>query len=146
MTSFHSADGRRNELRSGTRTPFRIVVAACCLLLTACAAQSTAARGGQRNLLTAADLARAGDVSLFQAIVMLRPTYLEVRPASMAGTKQAAPPQVYVGALQMMEGVEHLREIMAKNVQEVRYLEPREANARFGGNHGTGALLVTMLP
>jgi hypothetical protein len=146
MMIIRSADARRKRPLSRTRTPFRIVVAAYCLLLTACAAQSTAARGGQRNLLTSADLARAGDVSLFEAIRMLRPTYLEVRPASMAGTTQAAPIQVYVGSLQMMEGVEHLREIMAKNVQEVRFLEPREANARFGGNHGTGALLITMQP
>jgi hypothetical protein len=145
MTIIHSADKLRNGLFTRSRTPFRIVIVACCLLLTACAAQSTATRGGQRNLLTADDLARAGDVSLFEAINMLRPTFLQVRPASMAGTQQAAPLQVYVGPLQM-EGVEHLREIMAKNVQEVRYLEPREANARFGGNHGTGALLVTMQP
>lgn len=128
-----------------TRAPLRIVVAACCLLFVACAAQSAAARGGERNVLTTADLARAGDVSLYDAIRTLRPTFLQERPASMAGTLQKAPIQVYVGPLQM-EGVEHLREIMAKNVQEVRYLEPREANARFGGNHGTGALLITMQP
>jgi hypothetical protein len=146
MTIIRSADAGRKRMLTRTRTPIRIVVAACCLFLTACAAQNTAPRGGQRNLLTAADLARAGDVSLFEAIRMLRPTFLEVRPASMAGTKQAAPPQVFVGSLEMMEGVEHLREIMAKDVQEVRLLEPREANARFGGNHGTGALLITMQP
>jgi hypothetical protein len=120
------------------------IVATCCLLFSGCAAQSTTSRSGQRNLLTAEDLTRAGDVSLYDAVRMLRPTFLQARPASTTGTQQAEI-QVYLGSLQM-EGVEHLREIMAKNVKEVRYLEPREANARFGGNHGGGALLVTMQP
>lgn len=118
------------------------IVATCCLLFTGCAAQSTVTRSGQRNLLTADELARAGDVSLYDALRVLRPTFLQARPASTTGTQQAEI-QVYIGPLQM-EGVEHLREIRAKNVREVRYLEPREANARFGGNHGGGALLVTM--
>jgi len=118
-------------------------IVTCCLLLTGCAAQSTTARGGQRNLLTTADLARAGDVSLYDALRMLRPTFLQARPASTTGTAQTEI-QVYVGPLQM-EGVDHLRQIMAKDVKEVRYLEPREANARFGGSHGSGALLITMM-
>ena len=132
--------GRRRLRRPGVLA----TAAVCCLLFTGCATQSSAVRSGQRNILTTEDLTRAGDVSLFDAINMLRPTFLQVRPASMAGTQQAAPIQVYIGPLQM-EGVEHLREIMAKNVKEVRYLEPREANAKYGGNHGGGALLVTMI-
>ena len=128
----------------GPRPTVLVTAVLCCLVFTGCAAQSTAARTGQRNILTTEDLARAGDVSLYDAIRTLRPMFLQVRPASMAGTQQAAPIQVYVGALQM-EGVGQLREIMAKNVKEVRYLEPREANARYGGNHGGGALVVTMI-
>ena len=117
-------------------------IIATCLLFTGCAAQSTVTRSGQRNLLTADELARAGDVSLYDALRVLRPTFLQARSASTTGTQQAEI-QVYIGPLQM-EGVGQLREIMAKNVREVRYLEPREANARFGSNHGGGALLVTM--
>ena len=143
MSVVHSTS-RDSGRTLGRRLALRTIVITSCLLFTACAAQSTAARGSQRNILTTEDLARAGDVSLYEAIQMLRPTYLQVRPASMAGTEQAAPVQVFVGSLQM-ESVEHLHEIMARNVKEVRYLEPREANAKFGGNHGTPALVVTLL-
>ena len=114
-------------------------------LVAACAPAGGAPRtGAQHNLVTNVELQRAGDVSLYDALSQIRPAFL--RPRTVAGATVAAPQlQVYVGELQMMEGVTHLREIMAKNVKEVRFLEPQQANARYGGNNSGGALLVTML-
>ncbi len=111
------------------------------VLLVGCAARGTSG-GGQHNIVTSADLARAGNVSLYDALVQVRPAFLRSRGVQNAAT----PPQpirVYVGRLEM-EGLEHLREIMARNVKEVRFLEPSQANARFGGNNNGGALVITM--
>ena len=119
-------------------TVFALVLAA------ACAPAGSAPRtGGTHNVITNAELQRAGDVSLYDALSQLRPAFL--RPRTVAGSTMAtAQLQVYVGELQM-EGVAHLRELMAKNVKEVRFLEPQQANARYGGNNSGGALVVTML-
>ena len=123
----------------------RLLATVVSLLLAAgCAASSSAPRtGAQHNVLTNAELQRAGDVSLYDALAQLRPAFL--RPRTVAGPQNLPLElQVYVGQLQM-EGVVHLREIMAKNVKEVRFLEPQQANARFGGNNSGGALIITML-
>jgi hypothetical protein len=106
-----------------------------------CASAGTATKA-QHNVLTSAELVRAGDVSLYDALRQLRPAFLMERRESATGTAVATT-QVYIGAMQM-EGVEHLREIMAKNVEEVRFLDPREANARFGTNRGGSAIVVTL--
>lgn len=119
------------------------VVAVCGLIGFACASQGTVKRT-QHNVVTADELARAGNVSLYDALRNVRPIFLRSRGPGVAGTQAAPPVQVYVGALEMA-GVEHLSEIMARNVAEVRYLSAREANARFGSNHGGGALLITMM-
>jgi hypothetical protein len=111
------------------------------LLAAACAAQSTTG-GVSRNLITAEELARAGDVNLYDAVSRLRPTFL--RPRTPANTGVQTPEiSVYYDGQLMPEGLNHLREVAAKNVQEVRYLEPQQANARFGVSNSSGALVVT---
>lgn len=121
----------------------RVVVGVAAMMLAGCAAQSAATTGGSRNLVTAAELSTAGDVNLYEALSRIRPTILQPRIGGGTTGVQAQPVSVFFDGLQMMEGVTHLREIAAKNVQEVRLLEPPQANARFGGNHSGGALVIT---
>lgn len=97
----------------------------------------------QRNIVTVEELAQAGDVSLYEALQRLRPQFLRGRTAT-ATAAEVIPVTVYIGDLRM-EGVEHLREVMVRTVKQVQYLEPQQANARFGGNNASGALLVTMM-
>jgi len=111
--------------------------------LLACAAQGAATRGGNRNLVTAAELETAGDVTLHDALSRVRPTILQPRIGGGTTGVQSVAVSVFYDGLQMMEGLPHLRQISARNIQEVRFLEPQQANARFGGNHSGGALVVT---
>jgi hypothetical protein len=50
---------------------------------------------------------------------------------------------VYIDGMRMGEP-DYLRQIVAKNVLEVRFLEPQQAIARFGGNNTGGALLIKL--
>ena len=110
----------------------------------ACASRNAATTGaGSRNLVTTAELASAGDVHLHDALTRVRPTMLQPRIGGGTTGVSAAGISVFFDGMQMMEGVQALREIAAKNIAEVRFLEPQQANARFGGNHANGALLVT---
>ena len=111
--------------------------------LTACATQGAATSGSSRNLVTATELATAGDVTLYDALTRVRPTMLQPRIGGGTTGVQTVEVAVYFDGLQMREGLRQLREISAVSVQEVRFLEPQQANARFGGNHTGGALVVT---
>jgi hypothetical protein len=119
-----------------------VAVGIAAIIAAGCASQG-ATTGTQRNVITAEELERAGDVNLYEALNRFRPTFLRSRTPPNAGVRTQGL-TVYVGDLQMMEGLDHLREIAAKNVKEVRFLEPHQANARFGGNNTGGALVILM--
>ena len=97
----------------------------------------------QRNVLTAEELTRAGDVSLYDALRQLRPTFLRSRGIIVGATTPPPAIQVYIGGMRMGE-TDHLRQIGARSVQEVRFLEPQQANAQFGGNNSGGAIVVVL--
>jgi len=122
----------------------RLLCATAALLIAGCASAG-ASGGGSHNVLTASEIARVGDVNLYEALNRLRPTF--IRDRSMTGTAgtgvKTEPIRVYFDGLQMMEGVEHLKDIAAKNIEEIRLLDPQQANARFGGNNSGGALVIT---
>jgi hypothetical protein len=117
-------------------------------LATGCAstggtsASTGATTSESRNLLTATQLATAGDINLYDAVNSLRPVFLRARPAP--GTKLGTVvPTVYLDGLELREGLEALKSLHARNVQEVRFLEAQQANSRFGTQNNAGALLVT---
>lgn len=121
------------------------LLGATMILAAACASQSAGAATTRHNLVTTEQLERAGDVNLYDALRTVRPAFLRTRQPAMASTPEV-PIRVYVGGLQMMEGLEHLRQLRARSVQEVEFLEPHQANSRFGGSNQGGALLVVMKP
>ena len=127
-----------------TSIPRAAVIAAALVVATACAPHSTGSgRTGQHNLITAEELTRAGDVSLYEALRQLRPAMLQSHGGQGVMSGQT-PVQVYVGSEQM-EGIDHLRVISARTVRQVQFLEPQQANARFGGNNAGGALIITLM-
>ena len=119
-------------------TAFTLVAAGC-----ASAGAGTSAPRAQRNVVTVEELSQAGDVSVYEALERLRPQFLRGRIA-LGSAAESVPVAVYIGDLRM-EGVDHLREVMVRAVKQVQYLEPQQANARFGGNNASGALVITMM-
>ena len=113
-------------------------------LTASCASQGArpASATNQRNLLTAEEMAVVGDANLHEALTRLRPTFL--RPRTGGGTTgvMASEVTVYYDGMKMPEGIEHLREIPVKHILEVQFLEPQQANARFGGSNNGGALVI----
>lgn len=122
-----------------------LVLVSAAAAMAGCAPKGaqTAPATVQRNVVTAQELAVAGDADLHDALTRLRPAILRSRIGGGTTGVQALPVTVYLDGVQMVEGIDHLREIAARNIQEVRYLEPQQANARFGGNNGGGALMIT---
>ena len=109
---------------------------------TGCASPGRAP-ASNHNVVTAQELSRAGDVTLYEALAQLRPAFLRSRGSLPGATTPAAPVQVYIGGMRMGE-IDHLRQIVANSVLEVRFLEPQQAISRFGGNNTGGALVVIL--
>jgi hypothetical protein len=42
-----------------------------------------------------------------------------------------------------MNGIEALRDLPVEVVQEIRYMNSRDATMQYGTDHGSGAILVT---
>jgi hypothetical protein len=116
-------------------------------LMTGCASQQAAERPAaatpSRFVLTETELQAADDLTLYDAIQRLRPTFLRSRQIRSNTTPQPEPPHVFVDGLRA-EGFNTLRLLIPKNVKEVRFYEPQEANVRFGTGHHGGLIAVTL--
>ncbi len=125
-----------------------VVILCSAALVGGCA---TAASGGtgQRDLITAEEIARSGAPELGELIRALRPAWLHTRGpvTSLSGEEGVAdvPIVVYVdnvehGSLSDMEGMP------TQGITEVRRLSPASATQRFGTGHARGAILISTDP
>jgi hypothetical protein len=115
-----------------------------------------------RYVLVESDLRAAQADNLYDAILKLRPEFLNGRGGqsglypqpSYGGTAAPSPgsgsavltnpPAVMVYRDKArLTGVDDLRQIMLSQVREVRYLPGPEAAVKFGTNNSAGAIIVT---
>ena len=80
--------------------------------------------------------------NLYDVIRALRGNWLRVRAAESFG--KSSEMQVYLD-MQRIGTVEELRTMSPMNILTVRFFDPIQASARWGMDHGSGALLVTTL-
>jgi len=118
-----------------------VAAVACAVFASGCASSGTVVQQSQRNVITSEELARAGDVNVYDALVQMRPSFLRSHGGATSATQP--PVQVYVSGM-LMPGLDHLKEIMVKGVKEITFLEPQQAITRFGGNNTGGALVVVL--
>ncbi|MCC7055455.1 MAG: hypothetical protein IT355_19430 [Gemmatimonadaceae bacterium] len=78
--------------------------------------------------------------NLYDVVQALRSNWLTVRSAS-GGAANTAVLQVYLDN-QRIGGVEELRRILPSTVQSARFYDPISASARWGMDHGAGAIYV----
>jgi hypothetical protein len=116
------------------------------LSITACAAatqyQGPQFTGPRREILTAAEIVAARVTDAYQAVSQLRPEFLRRRSGTISF--MPVPVQVYVDELPFGTA-ESLHLVPLGAVRLIRYMNPVEADLRFGGRHTSGAILVTTL-
>lgn len=135
----------------------RIVVALVALSVLACGGGGPAPEGaprparGSANVITEEEIAAGTYETALDAIRSLRPAMLVARGRSM--TQSSSNPGVSeagaatVGIVAYLDGVRlndlsALSTIPAIRVREIRYLNARDATTRYGGGHGSGAIVV----
>ncbi len=130
---------------------YRIVLSTlAAVFLVGCAGAGTTTNGSSsnRDLLTREEIEAAGPQiqTAYDAVQRLRPRFLRERsnPTAGVGANRVDPVVVYVNGLRR-GGVDELRRIRVESVQEIHYIRPSDATTRFGMNHGSGAIEVTLV-
>ena len=111
--------------------------------LAACA--GNAARGttaaGTMEVLRADEIARSGATDAYQAIRTLRPAFLQTRGRTSMVRAENAEPAIYVDD-RPFGSVATLRDIPAREIVDIRYFGPAQAQMRWGAGNSAGAILV----
>ena len=118
------------------------LVAAAVSLTVGCASAGggrTGSTGGSRNVIVAAELEGGQFDNLRDAVRRLRPAWL--RPRGSTGTTLESGLPVYMDNVRAGD-ITRLESIPVEMVQEVRFLDPRDATFRWGTGHTRGAIEV----
>jgi hypothetical protein len=117
-----------------------------CVLATALCACSSAggpkspSTGANPKLITADEIAASHEPNAYEAIRSLRPNMLVVHgPTSVQGDDPGI--VVYVNG-QRYGDLNSLREISANEIREIRFLNPAEAQYRYGAGYPEGIIEV----
>jgi len=122
----------------------RVVVALGLIVaLAACASAGGTSTGTPRSSstrLVAADFDNDVGLDVFMIVQRYRPRWLQVRGATTAqGPAQIA---VIIDGTRQQGSVELLRSIRGSEVDEIRYLNARDATTRYGTDMTGGAIEV----
>lgn len=103
-------------------------------------APETAARR-DRQVLSRDEIRATQFTNAYDVILALRGNWLRSRTAESVSGKSSTV-QVYLDQ-QRLTGVEELRTMQPTNIASIRFMDPVQASARYGMDHGAGAILVT---
>lgn len=103
---------------------------------------SGASTGTSQNIITLAEIQGADAQTAFEIVQQLRPRWtIRNRGSRSFETGQADDPRVILDDLPPRE-FDFLREIDRAIIQEIRFLEPREATFLYGTGYNAGVIRV----
>ncbi|HEY7236385.1 MAG TPA: hypothetical protein VH539_19650 [Gemmatimonadaceae bacterium] len=124
-------------------TTLRLAVAIVATSAGCAGARTSSAPGVDRNLLVPDQFADKGYTNPYDVIAALRANWLESRgPNSFQSPTKV---QVYLDGVRV-GGVEALRTIDLRPVTYIRFFDGVAATARWGLDHGAGAIYVSTHP
>jgi len=101
-------------------------------------------QNADRYIITAQELEKVHEITLYEAVAKLRPHFLHSRTVTAYGKPERVPVHLYVDG-DRMDSIDDLRRLSPASVQEVRFYEPQLANTIFmGGNNAGGVVAVTL--
>jgi len=98
-------------------------------------------RRGSGDVLTAAEMETWGAQDLYVVVQRLRPRWLQVREA--VTTQGHIPMSIILDGTRQEGSVELLRNFRASDVEEIRFMNSRDATTQYGLAMMSGALVIT---
>lgn len=117
-----------------------VLFAVLTVLLVACSSsprERTSAR--QQRLITTAEIDASGYSTAFEVVEALRPQWLRLRGRTSFNARESV--KVYLDDSLLGEP-EQLRQITARSIAAIRFMDGNEATTRWGLDHGHGAIIV----
>lgn len=112
------------------------------LFSAACASGAHApAPRGASDVITRAQIQAISVGTAFDVVQRLRPEFLRTRGSLSVQNPQPPLPQVYVDGMYYGE-LRALHDIPADRVEEIRYINARDATTRWGTGHAGGVIAV----
>jgi hypothetical protein len=105
---------------------------------------AVAPQNGGHYVITQEELDRATELSLYDAVLKLRPHFLKNRSVTAHGRDPSRQLMLYVNG-ERMDGVDDLRRFSPTEVQEVRFYEPHLANTYFARYNNAGGAIAIKL-
>ena len=120
---------------------YRSLFVALLAVAAACPHSAATRQARDPNLITQDEIARVTAANAYDAVQMLRPSFLRARgvPSSVSGQPDLA--IVYLDGMKMGD-VGQLQRIPTVGIVSIRYLTAIDANQRYGRGHEGGAILV----
>jgi hypothetical protein len=123
-----------------TGRPFFVLTLATAL---ACASSGTAGTAVRRdpNLITEQEIVASNESNVFDVVNRLRPMFLKTRGRSTINAGGSEYASVFLDG-QYYGELGSLRNIVASQIHEIRYLNGPDAVSRYGMRYGSGAVDV----
>ena len=118
------------------------------LFLAACAGSGAGdpevatPESGSRDVIVQDELAANSELSAFEVVRRLRPAWLRYRGQSVLSGPEREGLRVYLDG-SFYGDADALGQLQARNLEEIRFLDSRQATLRFGTGHTVGAILIT---
>jgi hypothetical protein len=100
----------------------------------------TSQPSGRANVLTQDEIRRSNLANAYDIVSTLRPRWMQTRGAD--SFQRPTEIQVYVDNTRLTNGLNGLREISSLAISKMEWVNPIDASARWGLDHGQGAIVV----
>ncbi|MCH7783334.1 hypothetical protein IID62_09745 [candidate division KSB1 bacterium] len=99
--------------------------------------------GRRTDLITAAEISTTSTSSAYDLIRNLRPNWLKGRGQKSLYDQSLSYPVVYLNGYKFGD-LDSLRGLSSSDITVIRFLNAIDAAAKFGLNHVSGAILITV--
>lgn len=94
-----------------------------------------------RNVITLQELESLPSLSVHEAVQRLRPAWLRSRGPVSGGGATSSYPQVMMDGV-ILGDINTLKDFRTDNVQELRFMPPRDATTRLGTGYMAGVIEI----
>lgn len=133
----------KSHRAAAPRTLACAMLALAVLLVAPGCASTDSGERESRDVLTRAQLDDVDHLTAWDAVRRFRPLWLRTARGQDTFSSGRGTIRVYVDDV-FMGGPEALRDEDVRHIEAIRYLDSRRATTRFGSDHPSGAIMITL--